>query len=69
MSIDWRVIRLPPTLIEYVASHKLVHLLEPRDDAALWGRLERVLPDYRQRKRLLAEQGTPPRRLGRLLSD
>lgn len=51
------MIRLPPTLIEYVAAHKLVHLLEPRHDAAFWGRLERVLPDYRQRKRLLAEQG------------
>lgn len=57
VNFHWRVIRLPPTLIEYVAAHELVHLLEPRHDAAFWGRLERVLPDYRQRKRLLAEQG------------
>lgn len=53
----WRVIRLPPTLIEYVAAHELVHLLEPRHDAAFWNRLERVMPDYRQRKHALASMG------------
>lgn len=52
-----RMKRLPPALIEYVAAHMLVHLLEPRHDAAFWGRLERVLPDYRQRKQLQADQG------------
>jgi len=53
----WRVIRLPPTVIEYVAAHELVHLLEPRHDAAFWNRLERAMPDYRQRKRALATHG------------
>jgi predicted metal-dependent hydrolase len=57
VNFHWRVIRLPPTLIEYVAAHELVHLLEPRHDGTFWNRLERVLPDYRQRKRLLAENG------------
>ena len=57
MNFHWRVIRLPPTLVEYVAIHELVHLLEPRHDAAFWTRLGRVLPDYRQRKRQLAEEG------------
>ncbi|MBL8798673.1 MAG: M48 family metallopeptidase [Planctomycetia bacterium] len=57
LNFHWRLIRLPPTLIEYVAAHELVHLLEPRHDEAFWGRLERVLPDYKQRKRQLAEQG------------
>ena len=57
LNFHWRVIRLPPTLIEYVSSRRTVHLLEPRHDAAFWSRLERVLSDYRQRKRLLAEQG------------
>ncbi len=38
-NFHWRTIRLPPTLIEYVAAHELVHLLEPRHDAAFWERL------------------------------
>jgi predicted metal-dependent hydrolase len=58
VNFHWRVIRLPPSLIEYVAAHELIHLLEPRHDAAFWTRLERVLPDYRQRKRALATTGS-----------
>ncbi len=57
VNFHWRVIRLPPTLIEYVVAHELVHLLERRHDAAFWDRLERVLPNYRHWKRLLAEHG------------
>ena len=58
LNFHWKTIRLPPTLIEYVAAHELVHLLEPRHDSAFWDRLERVVPDWRARKRLLAESGS-----------
>jgi predicted metal-dependent hydrolase len=58
VNFHWRTIRLPPTLIEYIAAHELVHLLERRHNDQFWGRLERVLPDYRERKRLLAEWGS-----------
>lgn len=57
LNFHWRTIRLPPSLVEYIVAHELVHLLEPRHDAAFWTRLERVMPDYRERKRALAEQG------------
>lgn len=57
INFHWRVIRLPPSLIEYVAAHELIHLLEPHHDTAFWTRLERILPDYRQRKRALATTG------------
>lgn len=57
VNFHWRTICLPPSLVEYVVAHELVHLLEPRHDAAFWERLERVLPDYQRRKRALAEEG------------
>ena len=57
INFHWRVARLPPSLIEYVAAHELIHLIEPRHDAAFWARLERVMPDYRQRKLALARTG------------
>jgi predicted metal-dependent hydrolase len=57
LNFHWRTIRLPPSLVEYVAAHELVHLCEPRHDNAFWTRLERVMPDYRERKRVLAERG------------
>jgi len=52
---NWRVICLPPRLIEYVVAHELVHLKEPRHDSEFWGRLKRIVPDYAQRKLWLAE--------------
>jgi predicted metal-dependent hydrolase len=57
LNFHWKTIRLPPSLVEYVVSHELVHLIEPKHNADFWMRLERVLPDYRERKRLLAELG------------
>jgi predicted metal-dependent hydrolase len=58
VNFHWRTIRLPPSLVEYVVAHELVHLLEPRHNANFWSRLERVLPDWRERKRQLAESGS-----------
>lgn len=52
---NWRVICLPPRLVEYVVAHELVHLKEPRHDSEFWGRLGRIVPDFAQRKLWLAE--------------
>ena len=53
----WRVAMLPTTLIEYIVAHEMVHQLERRHSAAFWERLERIIPDYRERSRWLAEHG------------
>ena len=48
---------LPPALIEYLVVHELVHQVEPTHDERFWSLVERVLSDYRKRRRLLAESG------------
>ena len=53
----WRAVLLPPSLIDYVVVHELVHLLEAHHTTAFWQRVERAMPDYEQRKRWLAERG------------
>ena len=53
----WRVAMLPRTMIEYLAVHELVHLIEPHHSSAFWHRVERILPDYFQRKQWLAQKG------------
>ncbi|MBD2205277.1 M48 family metallopeptidase [Calothrix sp. FACHB-1219] len=53
----WRVAMLPRTMIEYLAVHELVHLIEPNHSAEFWHRLERIMPDYLERKQWLAENG------------
>lgn len=38
----WRSILLPPSIVEYVVVHELVHLHEPHHTPAFWTRVERV---------------------------
>ena len=53
----WRVMLLPPRVIEYVVVHELVHLVEPHHTPGFWRRVERALPDFEARRRWLAERG------------
>jgi predicted metal-dependent hydrolase len=57
LNFHWRTILLPPRIIEYVVAHELVHLREFRHNPGFWRRLERVIPDFAERKRWLAENG------------
>lgn len=53
----WRTVLLPPRVIDYVVVHELVHLVEPHHTPGFWTRVERVMPDYAERKAWLAERG------------
>jgi predicted metal-dependent hydrolase len=53
----WRVAMLPRTMIEYVVVHELVHLIKPHHTHAFWNRVERIVSDWCDRKRWLAENG------------
>jgi predicted metal-dependent hydrolase len=57
LNFHWRLVCLPPRIIEYVVVHELVHLCEPHHTDEFWRRIERILPDYAERKRWLAENG------------
>lgn len=53
----WATILLPPSIIDYVLVHELVHLHEPHHTPAFWQRVERAMPDFDARKAWLAEKG------------
>jgi predicted metal-dependent hydrolase len=53
----WKTILLPISIAEYVVVHEMAHLHEPHHTPAFWLRVERVMPDYAQRKSWLAENG------------
>ena len=53
---NWRLLQLPVRLADYVICHELVHLVEGRHGPAFWKLLDAVQPDWRERKRELAEQ-------------
>jgi hypothetical protein len=47
---NWRLMQLPIRLVDYVILHELIHLIEPHHGTPFWDRLERALPDWRERK-------------------
>lgn len=53
----WKTILLPARIAEYVVVHEMAHLHEPHHTPAFWLHVERVMPDYDQRKAWLAEHG------------
>ncbi len=53
----WRVAMLPFRMIEYVVAHELTHLTEREHTDAFWLSLERLVPDYAERRRWLEEEG------------
>jgi predicted metal-dependent hydrolase len=57
LNFHWATILLPPSVIDYVIVHELVHLIEPNHTPLYWQQVGRVLPDYEQRKTWLAEHG------------
>lgn len=52
----------PPEVIDYVVVHELCHRKEMNHSAGFWEEVERILPDYRERRKWLKENG------GRLIS-
>ncbi len=55
--LNWRLIQMPPALIDYVVVHELAHLHEPNHSSRFWGRVGDVLPDHKLRRQALRREG------------
>jgi predicted metal-dependent hydrolase len=53
----WRIVCLPPSIIDYIIAHELAHLAQPHHGKDFWQLLERTMPDYATRKKWLDENG------------
>jgi predicted metal-dependent hydrolase len=58
LNFHWRVIQLPPMIIDYLVVHELVHLHERSHNTDFWRCVEQALPDFAERKEWLAENGS-----------
>jgi predicted metal-dependent hydrolase len=57
LNFHWRVMTLPPVLVDYVIVHELAHMLEPRHGRAFWALVARAMPDFAERRTRLAQHG------------
>ncbi len=50
---SWRLMAYPQAAIEYVVVHELAHILHHNHSKAFYQTIETVLPDYKEREKLL----------------
>ena len=51
--INIRLALFPPECLEYVVVHELCHMLEPNHGAGFKTLMTKVMPDWKQRERIL----------------
>ncbi len=55
MLLNLKLIQVPKYCIDYVITHELAHLKEHHHGPAYYALLDRLMPDWRERRRRLHE--------------
>ena len=55
LNFNWRLVMAPMEVLDYVVVHELCHLKQMNHSEAFWQEVEKVLPDYKERKKWLEE--------------
>lgn len=53
LNFHWKLVLMPPEILDYMVVHELAHRKEMNHSPAFWAEVERILPDYRKRRRWL----------------
>jgi predicted metal-dependent hydrolase len=57
LNFNWRLIKAPRTVIDYVVVHELAHLLEPNHTPRFWNIIETQVPGHLKAKNWLKAHG------------
>jgi len=57
LNFHWKCMMAPLTIIDYVVVHELAHLRHPHHTDAFWNEVDKVIPDYGERKAWLRTHG------------
>ena len=57
MNFNWKLVLMPPEILDYVVVHELAHRKEMNHSPLFWKEVAAVLPDYRERRAWLREHG------------
>jgi predicted metal-dependent hydrolase len=55
--LNFRLLFAPPEILEYVIVHELAHSRYRGHGPRFWGTVERVVPDYKEKRKWLREKG------------
>jgi len=57
LNFHWKCMMAPPKIIDYIVAHELCHFHQRDHSDAFWNELDKVMPDYRERKEWLRKYG------------
>lgn len=57
LHFHWKCLMAPLTIIDYIVAHELCHLRHRDHGDAFWNEVDKVMPDYRDRKEWLRIRG------------
>ncbi len=57
LHFHWKCLMAPLTVIDYIVVHELCHLRHRDHSDAFWNEVDKVLPNYRERKEWLRQRG------------
>ena len=53
---NWKILQLPPRLVDYVIVHELIHLRESHHGPVFTAAFSRAMPNWQERKNALDRQ-------------
>jgi len=57
LNFHWKVMMTPMKILDYIVVHELAHLLHANHTIAFWNEIDKLLPDYKERKLWLKVNG------------
>ena len=57
LNFNWKLVLMPEEILDYVVVHELAHRQEMNHSPAFWAVVGRIVPDYKERRKWLKENG------------
>ncbi|MBS6263881.1 MAG: M48 family metallopeptidase [Clostridium sp.] len=57
LNFNWKLSLVPDEILDYVVVHELAHRIEMNHSVNFWREVEKILPDYREQRMWLKENG------------
>jgi predicted metal-dependent hydrolase len=57
ITLNWRLIQMPPEVSDYVIFHELMHRRQPNHSIRFWREVQGVCPGWRDAERWLRKHG------------
>ncbi len=57
LNFSWRLVMAPAEVVDYVVVHELAHTVFHNHSRRFWKRVEKIMPDYKERRKWLRKDG------------